>query len=346
MKQTGIAIVGAGNIGALHAQSIEVIPQAQVAVVCDVDEARGRALAESCGAVWEEDLQQVLTRDDVQVVSVCTPSGSHAEIAVEAAQARKHLIVEKPIDVTLERADRIIHAAERAGVKITCILPYRFMKGVQVVKEACERGRLGRLTLADVYVKWYRSQEYYDGNWRGTWALDGGGALMNQSIHNIDLLQWLAGPVDTIFGHAATLARRIETEDTASAVLMFKSGALGVIQGATSCWPGDRARLELHGDQGTIALEEGCIVRWQLADASDEEEQRMLTLEESLGSGSRDPTAISYEMHRRQITDMVAAIREDREPAVMGGEARKAIEIILGIYRSSQTGSLVRLPLN
>lgn len=166
---------------------------------------------------------------------------------------------------------------------------------------------------------------------------------MNQSIHTIDLLQWLAGPIDTIFGRTATLAHAIQTEDTASAVVVFKNGALGVIQGATSCWPGDRARVELHGDQGTIVLEEGRITTWKLADTTPEEEAGMLGLEQSQGSGSADPLGISYELHRRQLADLIEAIREDRPPAIAGTEARKAVEIILAIYRSAQTGVPVQL---
>ncbi len=345
MQEMGFAIIGAGNIGKVHAQAINVIPDARVAVVCNRGAERGCALAELYDAMWTPDYHQAVAHDDVDIVCICTPSGGHAEIAEAAAQESKHLIVEKPIDVTLERADRIIHAAEQAGVKMACIFPYRFMIGVRKAKRALQFGRLGQLALADAYVKWHRAQEYYDESWRGTLALDGGGALINQSIHSVDLLQWLAGPVETVFGHTATLAHRMETEDTASAVLTFQNGALGVIQGATSCWPGDRARVELHGDKGTIVLEEGRIVVWKLADAGPDEEGQMLTLEESLGSGSSDPTAISYEMHRRQIADMIEAVREDRPPAVVGTEARKALEIILAMYRSAQIGALVRLSL-
>lgn len=346
MQEIRFAIIGAGNIGKVHAQAIHVIPGARVSVVCNRGEERGRALAETYGAVWVADYHEAVARDDVDVVCICTPSGTHAEIAEAAAQAGKHLAVEKPLDITLERAHRIIRAVEQAGVKMTCIFPTRFTLGVHMTKQAIEQGRLGRLTLADAYVKWYRSQAYYEGTWRGTWALDGGGALINQSIHSIDLLQWLAGPVDTVFGYTATLAHSIETEDTASAVLKFRNGALGVIQGATSCWPGDRARVELHGHRGTIVLEEGRITKWKLADATPDEEEHMLMLEESGGSGSADPMAIGYELHRRQLVDLVEAIREDRPPAIDGAEAYKALEIILAIYRSAQTGIAVQLPLS
>jgi UDP-N-acetyl-2-amino-2-deoxyglucuronate dehydrogenase len=246
--------------------------------------------------------------------------------------------------VTLKQADRMIAAARENGVKLAGIFPYRFKRGAQKAQEAIAQGRLGRLVLVDAYVKWYRSQEYYRG-WHGTWALDGGGALMNQSIHTIDLIQWLGGPVASISGRIATLGHEMETEDTASAVLTFENGALGVIQGATSCWPGDPARAEIHGTQGTIVLEEGCITTWKLADASPEEEQAMLALEQREGNTSSDPTAVPSTEHRLQIEDLIQAIAEDREPRVNGPEARKAIEIIRAIYFSAQQGAAIELPL-
>ncbi len=345
MQPLRFAIVGAGNIGKLHARAVSASDDARVSVVCDRNAAAGQALAEAHDADWVDDYRQAVERDDVDVVCVCTPSGAHAEVAEAAAQAGKHLVVEKPIDVTLERADRIIRAAQQAGVKMTCVFPNRFRQGPWAARKAIAEGRLGRLTLADAYVKWYRSQEYYAGTWRGTWALDGGGALINQSIHSIDLLQWLAGPVETVFGHTAILAHDIETEDTASAVLRFRNGAQGVIQGSTACWPGDRARVELHGDRGTIVLQEGCITAWKLADASPDEEAQMLALETAQGSGSADPMGITYELHRRQLAELIEAIRYGRPLAIEGAEGRKALEIILAIYQSVRSGQVVRLPL-
>jgi len=339
------AVIGAGNIGKIQAEAIQQIPEARVSVVCNRGEAAGRALADKVGATWVADFADAVKREDVDVVTICTPSGTHMEIAVAAAQAGKHLLVEKPIDITLPRIDAILAAVEQAGVVLACVFPLRFAEGVHKAKAALDAGRLGRLTLADVYVKWFRPQSYYDGSWRGTWAIDGGGALMNQSIHNIDLVQWLAGPVTKVMAQTATLAHTMQTEDTATALLTFAHGGLGVIQGATSCWPGDRARVELHGDQGTIILEEGRIVVWKLADGTPEEEQAMLTLEEQQGSGATDPTAIGYEMHRRQIVDLIGAISEGRSPAIQGAEARRSVEIIRAIYLAASEERSVALPL-
>lgn len=345
MSTIRFAVIGAGNIGKIHVAAIQQIPNAQVTVVCNRTESAGRALAATCSADWVADYQQAVTRPDVDAVAVCTPSGAHAEVAVAAAQAGKHLLVEKPIEITLARVDQIIASAQQARVVLACVFPLRFTAGVHKTREALLAGRLGRLALADVFVKWYRPQKYYDSNWRGTWTLDGGGAMMNQAIHSIDLLQWLAGPVESVIGRTATLAHQMETEDTASAILTFKHGALGVIQGATSCWPGDRARLELHGDRGTICLEEGHIVTWKLADAASDEEEAMLNLETLQGSGASDPTAIGSERHRRQIVDFINAIHTGQPPLIEGAEARRSIEIIRAIYRSAQENRSIALPL-
>lgn len=338
------AIVGAGFIGGIHAQALAAIPEAQVTVVCSRSEKNAATLAQKAGAAWATDYRQAVKRDDVDVVCVCTPSGTHAEIAEAAAAAGKHLVVEKPLDVTLERVDRIIEAATKANVKLACIFPLRFMKGTGLAKKAIEEGRLGRLVLGDAYIKWYRNQEYYDtSDWKGTWTLDGGGALMNQGIHNIDLLNHLAGPVTSVVARTDTLAHRMETEDTAVALLTFAHGGLGAIEGSTGSWPGGSGRVEVHGDQGTVALEDGRIVTWKLADAEPDEEERVVAGETGLGSGASAATGIGYELHRRQLADMVEAIQLDRPPAISGVEARHSVAIIRAIYDSNAQGGWVRL---
>jgi predicted dehydrogenase len=346
MSSIRFALIGAGNIAKIHADAIDHIPEAQIAIVCDQIEPAAQALAARCSADWTPDYRQAVTRPDVDAVIVATPSGAHGEVAVAAAQAGKHLLVEKPLEITLPRIDAILSAVQAASVILACVFPLRFKEGVQQAKAAIDAGRLGRVTLAEASVKWYRPQRYYDGSWRGTWALDGGGALMNQSIHSIDLLQWLAGPVASVYGRTATLAHTMQTEDTAGAVLTFASGALGVIQGATSCWPGDPARVEVHGDQGSIALEEGRVVVWKLADAAPGEEEAMLASDQQAGTGAADPMAIGYENHRRQIVDLIEATQNKRPPAIEGAEARRAVELIRAIYRSAQTGQPVRLPFD
>jgi UDP-N-acetyl-2-amino-2-deoxyglucuronate dehydrogenase len=345
VKTLRFAVIGAGNIAKIHVQALAQIPEAKVVVVCNRTEATGRELAATCGADWEVDYTQAINRADVDAITVCTPSSTHAEIGIAAAAAGKHALVEKPIDVTLPKVDQLIEAARQSGIVLACVFPLRFMEGVHRTKAALEAGRLGRLTVADVFVKWFRPQSYYDRAWRGTWAMDGGGALMNQAIHNVDLLQWLVGTVKNVVGYTATLAHDMETEDTVSAVLTFENGALGVIQAATSVWPGDPARVELRGDRGTIILEEGRIVTWKLADAAADEEAAMLALEGTGGgSGAGDPMAIGSERHRRQLVDFIEAIRAQRPPRIEGAEARKSVEIIRAIYRSAAEGRAVALP--
>ncbi|MCS7220884.1 MAG: Gfo/Idh/MocA family oxidoreductase [Anaerolineae bacterium] len=344
-REIGIALIGAGNIASLQARAIAEIVRARLRVVYATRPERARQLATAYGADWTTDLQEAVTRDDVQLVSVCTPSGAHLEPAMAAARAGKHVLVEKPLEVTLDRADRIIEACRQAGVLLGCVFQSRLKEGVRYAREALAAGRLGRLTLADAYVKWYRPASYYmQGGWRGTWALDGGGALMNQSIHTVDLLQYLAGPVASVYARAATLVHAIEAEDTAVAVLSFANGALGVIEGTTTAYPGSPARIELHGDRGTIVLTEGQVTRWDVDGATGEERTRVM-VEALGGTGAADPLAIGYEGHRRQIADMVDAILTGRPPLIDGAEGRKAVEIIRAIYRSAQIGQPVTLPL-
>ena len=342
LRKLGFGIIGAGAICPLHISAIEICEGARLAAIADVSEERARSIGEAKGIAWHTDYHQLLNDPDVDVVCILTPSGMRAPVAIDAARAGKHIIAEKPLEVTLEKVDSIIEACDKAQVNLAVIFQVRFLPGVMAVHKAVAEGRLGKLILGDAYVKWHRSQDYYDSaTWRGTWALDGGGALMNQGIHYIDLLQWMMGPVDTITGHVDTLVKqRIEVEDTAVACLKFASGALGVIEACTSAKAGQPARLEIRGEKGTVAIEDGNIVIW---DVEGDEGFALETVD--TGSGSTNPMAITDIGHQAQICDMVAAINEGRPPIVDGREARKAIEIISGIYRSSKTGKPIKLPL-
>jgi predicted dehydrogenase len=347
MNALRFAIVGAGSIGEIHAAAIAAAPGARLTVVSSRGDARGRALAATHGAAWVADPFEAVARPEVDAVCVCTPSGAHETLATAAARAGKQVLVEKPLEITLPRVDRMIAAAREAGVTLGCVLPARYRPGSRAAKDAVAAGRLGRLTLVTATVKWHRPQAYYDeGGWRGTWDLDGGGALMNQAIHTIDLLHWLAGPADRVQGVTATLAHRMATEDTAAALLTLHGGAIGIIQAATSCWPGEPARLDLHGDRGTIALEDGRIVAWNLADADPEEQAAMRALEARGGSGASDPRAIGSERHRLVIEDFVSAVRAGRPPFVTGTDGRPAVELIRAIYASTATRQSVALPFD
>src|SRR5713226_3949454 len=273
----GFAIVGCGMIARFHARALAEVPGAKVAALVSRHEANARAVAEAVGNPCDiySDLKPVLVRKDVDVVIVTTPSGAHMEPAVAAAEAGKHVVVEKPLEITLERCDRIIDACDRRGVKLCTIFPSRFGDANLALKKAVVEGRFGRLTLGETTCKWWRPQSYYDeGGWKGTKALDGGGALMNQAIHNVDLLLWLMGPVTHINGFTAMLAHEhIEVEDTAVGCLRFKNGALGVIQAATSVHPGLPKTIAVHGDKGTAVIEQDDLVRWEFTPELAEDQQ-------------------------------------------------------------------------
>ena len=249
------------------------------------------------------------------------------------------------IDVTLEKARILIDVCHKARVKLAVIFQARFLPAVQILKSAIDRDRLGRIIMGDAYVKWYRTREYYEAaRWRGTLALDGGGALINQSIHTIDLLQYFVGPVASVFGFAEKkLHLYIEAEDTAVAVLKFKNGALGVIEGATSIAPGFSRRVEIHGEKGSVTLEGNDITAWNLTGTGEEEEALSRLKERDLSNGASDPMALDIGGHRRQMEDLIAAMREDRPPMIDGTEGLKALELVLAIYRSARDKALVEL---
>jgi predicted dehydrogenase len=345
----GFGIVGCGMISEFQAKAIKELKNGELKAVFSRSEANAKRVGEMFGVDWYTDCRRLLDRKDIDVISVCTPSGAHMEYTVEAAKAGKHVVVEKPLEITLERIDNIIKTCRENEVRLCTIFPSRFHAVSQLIKRTIASGRFGRLTLGDAYVKWWRSQEYYDkGGWKGSRKLDGGGALMNQSIHAIDLLQWFMGDVDSILGVSATLAHeRIEVEDTAVACLRFKNGALGVIEGATSVFPGFMKKLEILGDRGSVVIQEEDILTWHFADESPDDERirREFGGRTKTGGGAADPRAIGHEAHRKQFDDFLKAIDENREPLVNGEEGRKAVEIILGIYKSASEGRIVKLPL-
>ena len=348
-----VGIVGCGMIAEYHARALNEIEGVRVAAAYSRNPDNGAKIAGIAGVKGVcpvyDDLDAMLAQPDLDVVCVCTPSGAHLEPAVAAARAGKHVIVEKPLEITLARCDAIIRACDDAGVRLCTIFPSRFGAANLRLKEAIDLGRFGRLTLGDTHVKWWRSQDYYDsGGWRGTWDLDGGGALMNQAIHNVDLIQWLMGPVAAVSALTATLAHeRIEVEDTAVACLRFRSGALGVIEAATSAYPGLSKRVEIHGDRGSARVEQDDVTLWDFQEKvpSDNEVLAAMAADSGGNSGASDPRGIDHEGHRRQLADFLAAIDESRAPLIDGREGRKAVEIIRAIYLSAQAGRVVTLPL-
>jgi len=345
----GIAIVGCGMIAGFHLKALAEIPGARVVAVVDsVPAAIERFVAKhELKCQTYTDLAKALAQRDVELVIISTPSGAHMDPAVAAAQAGKHVVVEKPLEITLERCDRIIEACDKNKVKLCTIFPSRFADAMVALKTAVSAGRFGRLTLGETHCKWWRSQAYYDqGGWRGTWALDGGGAMMNQAVHNVDLLQHLMGMPTHIAGFTATLAHeRIEVEDTAVACMRFQSGAMGVIQATTSVHPGYPKMIAIHGNKGSAVIEQEDVLRWDFDPETEDDKAVRQRFAQKVGAsgGASDPSAISYEYHRRQLADFIKAIETGGTPLVDGREGRKAVQIILAIYESAKTGKVVEL---
>ncbi|HEX6506797.1 MAG TPA: Gfo/Idh/MocA family oxidoreductase [Chloroflexota bacterium] len=339
-------IVGCGVIGKTHAEAIASLPEAALVAVADPVAERRDALAERYAVHAYPDLQSMLNAETLDVVNVCTASGMHGELACTAMRAGKHVVVEKPIEVTLPAIDEMLRVQRETGVKLAVISQHRFDPASQRLHRLIADRVLGTPVLGNAHILWWRSQGYYDsGEWRGTWVLDGGGVLMNQSIHSIDLLHWFFGPVQSVSAYTATRAHRMETEDTAAAALRFESGALGSIAASTSAYPGVSTRIEILGDRGSAIIENDRLRYLHLA-RDDREEVGPYGLE-----GTEQPPAEpgmdegnTQNTHALQIADMIDAIREDGTPLVDGMAARHDVAIILAIYESARTGREVMVP--
>lgn len=334
------AILGTGMVARYHRDAVLANTEqgAELAAVVHHDPARFAALSEQYGVPCLSEAE-MLSRPDIDVVCICTPSGQHADQAVAAARAGKHVLVEKPIALTLEDADRMIEACRDAGVQLGVVLQRRAEPLFQRIRQAVQAGDLGEPTLGVVTLPYFRGQAYYDSAaWRGTWALDGGGVLMNQGIHILDLLLWYLGDPVEISAFADTLHRNVEVEDVAAANLRFGNGALATITATTTAEPGFPHRLEIYGTQGGIQVEGEAVVRWTLAHP----EQALVqpyAVSETAGAGSGgDPRGISASGHTKIVTDFLEAIRESRPPLADGEEGRRSLALILGIYESAGIG--------
>ncbi|MDQ3525265.1 MAG: Gfo/Idh/MocA family oxidoreductase [Chloroflexota bacterium] len=338
----GIGIVGAGIIGQVHANALKDIDGARIVAVADPREDAGRSLADSHGAAWYSSYTDLLANDDVSLVILATPSGLHADQTVLAAQAGKHIVTEKPMAITADGLDRMIQATEEAGVELAVIFQNRLSADIIRVKRGVEAGMLGTTVFGNASVHWFRDQDYYgaNGGWRGTWELDGGGALMNQSIHTIDLAQWIMGGVASVSADIATLNHDIETEDTATATVRYNSGALGTIQGSTAAgkdWP---VRVEIVGTGGKALIEGGRLVHWEGdSDLTDD----VLTAGDLAFVEGWTPGEPFGASHRRQLRLIIAALRDGDTPPVPAREARKAVDVILAIYKSAKHGQRVTI---
>ena len=355
-----IALVGAGVIGAVHGQVIsELADQVELAAVVDLHADRAKRLAAEHGGEVFTSLTEALAAVPIDIVVVCTPTGRHGEVAIEALQAGKDVIIEKPAETTVAKTDQIIEAQRKAGKLVAVISQHRFDQSTEIALAAIEKGELGRLTTGIASIDWWRGQSYYDsGDWRGTWELDGGGALMNQGVHTVDLLVATMGRPVEVFAYTDTLAhQRIEVEDAAVAVVRFENGALGVLHATTAAYPGLSARLQVHGDQGSVVIDNDLLTFIHTTPQGSGAEER------SYGSASDSinqvdnydlteqtgPTAgstaggLSPLAHRRQYENFLAALA-GKEPVRVDLETnRRSIGVITGVYESARTGKPVAL---
>lgn len=349
MKTLGFGIVGLGMISDVHAKAIKDLDGCKLVAGFDAVQERADQFAAAHGCRTYTDIDAFLADPELDIVTIATPSGLHLDGAVAAAKAGKHVIVEKPLEITKDRCNLIIDACNASGVKLAGVFPSRYHEAPKLIKRAIEQGRFGKIVMADAQVKWYRTQAYYDsGAWRGTWKFDGGGALMNQSIHAIDLLQWFMGEVTEVFAFTGTLSHeRIEVEDTAVAALRFANGAMGMIEGTTSAYPGFLKKIEILGTHGSVVLEEESIITWKFEQELPEDQaiRDKYLKGTKTGGGAADPKAIGHHGHTMLFESMVDSIRNGKPVEISGESARNAVEIIEAVYRSAQSGSKVRLPL-
>lgn len=354
-------IVGCGVISSAHANGIkELGERGQLVAACDVDIAVAETFAAAHGCAVEKTVADLLARDDVDAVAICVASGLHADIAVAALEAGKHVLVEKPLDITLEAADRIMEAERRSTGVLTTISQRRFERAAQFVHRAVHDGSLGTITSAAAECIWWRSQHYYDSaGWRGTWDMDGGGALMNQGIHQVDMLIWMLGNPVEVSAFAGTLAHEdLQVEDTVAAVVRFESGAIATLAATTAANPGLPLRLSVHGDSGLATIEGNELGVFALADPATEAVSALsdpAAPSASAGGGWREELLAEAEQirnagsghrgmnHPAQYADFVDAIDSGRPPAVTSADGFRALELVLGVYESARLGRPVIL---
>lgn len=334
MKTYGFGIIGCGIIADWHSTAINNIENASIAGVFDVNLTRAETFAAEHNCKAFPTLEDMLACNEIDIVCICTPSGLHAEAAVAAANAGKHIVVEKPMAITREQLSAIVEAVERNGVQLTSISQRRFCHSIKKVKDAIQAGKLGKLLLGDVYMKFYRSAEYYaSAGWRGTWSMDGGGVLMNQGIHFIDLLQYLMGPVKSVSALCRTLDRDIEVEDSCVATIEYENGAIGILEGSTCVEPGFPGRIEITGSKGTVVIEDINIIKWIV----DGKELDLATLE------IPEEIASNPDLHTTQLQNLIQAVETGTRPFIDVYEGKRPVDVILSIYDASASGQRIYL---
>lgn len=338
--KVGYGIIGAGNIANFHAQALSMLDNSELIGFYDKIPAAAERMAQKWNCKAYTDFEAFLNDPAIQAVTIATPSGLHGSVAIPAAQHGKHILCEKPLDITIEKANAIAKACEDNNVILVPVFQARFTPTIAKVRDAIRKGRLGRILFVSTRVHWYREPGYYAASpWRGTWSMDGGGALMNQSIHGIDQLIYLNGSPAEVYAFAGTLTHSIEVEDTLCAAIKFRNGSFGTIEVSTSCAPGFDRVIEITGSEGSIAFEEDRITRWEFVNKQPGDENMVSTAAMEAGAnGSGDPNKISAEGHAKQLNDLSNAILHGGTPELYGREGCRAVELICGIYESARTG--------
>lgn len=343
-KTYGAGVIGCGVISPVHFGAIERLDNVRLVATCDIVPERAEQCAAKYGAAaWYTDLHELLARDDIDYVHITTPSSHHHVASIAASQAGKHSFVTKPMDVTLANIDAMIAAAEANGVKLAGVHQFRSYGSYCALKAAVDEGRLGEIYYGNAFVPWWRAQDYYTDRWQGTWEWDGGGALMNQSVHWVDLLLWIMGEVESVAGFAATMAHEMETEDIGSAVIRFRSGAHGLLQGTTLTYKGMDTRLEVHGSRGNVVITADKISHWDVAG-----EPSLAAAVAPAETSAADPRAglgDAVGAHADQLAAFLQWIEGEGEPVVSPQDARRPVEFNLAVYESQRTGQMIRLPL-
>jgi predicted dehydrogenase len=337
-----VGFIGGGGITDTHMRAARSVPGVQLAAVFGANREKTASLAREHGVQAYDDVERFLQHRPMDMVAIGSPSGLHGEQGIAAARHQLHVLVEKPLEVTTARADELIAAADAAGVTLGVFFQDRLRPAVRDMKRIVERGLLGSPVMISGRVKWYRPPEYYSGSrWRGTPALDGGGALINQAIHTLDLMLHLFGPVTRVYGAAATRLHRIEVEDTLAAVLEFESGALGTIEAGTSIYPGYERRLEMTGSEGTLVLEHDRLAAVDLR-SKPADLDRSATRADTTASAS-SPIVSDASAHARVIEDFVSAIASGRRPACDGREGRRSVAVVEAVYASARSHRAVEV---
>lgn len=336
-----IGILGGGGISETHARAAREINEAEIVAFCGQNRTKIARLGELYGGQVYENVQAFFQHKPMDMVLIGSPSGLHAEQGIEAARHGLHVLVEKPMDVTTEQADSLIAACRRAGVTLGVFFQDRAGSDIRRLKNLLDEGRLGKPILVSGRVKWYRPPEYYrDSRWRGKQALDGGGALMNQGVHTVDLLLWLMGNVRRVYAKTVTALHEIEVEDTVVATLEFENGAVGTLEAGTSVYPGYKRRVEVTGSEGTVILEHDRIIA---ADLRVPLEEPIGPGEENANASATSPFVSDVRGHKTILEDFLQAIDTNRTPLCDGLEGRRSVELVQALYESSRTGRPVSL---